>query len=538
MNIISRIFNKRWVVLLAVFLVSLSAAIYLHWPALTEYTIYKSDLKQEPHIFAYHTTTFRDEDIILMYSHFNESPVQNFLMYVGTFLLDGVTLSKVIAVVFYGLAAVYTCVLGWSMFGRRGGILCAVFFTFFPDNFEYFAGGFSKLWAIPLLFSLIYILEKEKWSYLLFLLPFAALAYPVITVLIGLTVLVFLLLLAANDRVQARRLFLFLAGGSAVALGILLFKYGTPPPEIGRMVPGEVLRRMPEMKKGGLAIDNFLPVMPVYRAIMRHIDPFIYLTTIIFLVVLGFRRVAWRRSWTALLIASIIGYVLADYFILRLYFPNRYTRYSMAVLLVLWNASNWDLFLRKIKSSWLQGLVIVFVLVVAGVYYADNFKQGKDTQNYSRYYNLCRYIQTLPPKTLFAGPPRVIDNIPIMGKRSILCVYKMAHPWFDNYYREVKKRTIDTYRALYAEDVAEINRLYELYGVDYLVIEKRLYSGKYRRRKRIYVEPFNTMIKKMIRGRENFLLEEPPEDSILYEDKRFILIRLPLHAVEGKVIDQ
>ena len=87
------------------------------------------------------------------------------------------------------------------------------------------------------------------------------------------------------------------------------------------------------------------------------------------------RDVGWNRSWTALFLASAIGYLLADYFFLRLYIPNRYTRYSMAVLLALWNARNWDLILGRVSWRSARYALVIILLVVGGYSYSFTFEE-------------------------------------------------------------------------------------------------------------------------------------------------------------------
>ena len=96
------------------FLLGLLPAIYLHWPLLTEY------------------------------ARFNESPLQNAIYFVGTWFVNVIPLSKVLAILSYGLAT-----------------------AFFPHHFVYSAGFFSKFWAMPILLACVWILHSERWRWLL-----------------------------------------------------------------------------------------------------------------------------------------------------------------------------------------------------------------------------------------------------------------------------------------------------------------------------------------------------------------------------------
>ena len=508
------------------FLIGISAAVYLHWPALRNYTTYKSDIRQCPNWAGYHKTSFQDDDLLIKYGQFNESPIQNLIYYLGTYFLDMVILTKIVAIIGYGLGTLIFFLIGQYLFGTRGGVLTAIFFTFFPDQFEFFAGGFSKMWIIPLLIICVYLLKKEYWLGLIILIPFSALAYPVTAVLIGLTVLVYIILCFPKDKKKSYSILRNLAIGSTLAVIILLFKYLSPHPEIGPITSGSKLLKMPEMYRGGLC--KYLPTPPLHKELISYIShPFTIFSSILFFVVLGRKNIGWDKTWTALLLASLIGYILSDLFFMRIYIPNRYTRYSMAVILILWNARNWDLLLKKIKWKWCCYSVFVLLLIVAGFFYRGSFKQGKDTGSRRKVTPLCNFLIKKPEKILIAGHPRIMDDIPIQARRSVLCNYKMAHPWFLTYYKEIKERTHATFRAMYAYDKDSVNELYNTYGVNYFVIGKKYMKRAYEN-KRIYVNPYNEYIRKLIRKNKKILLDSPPQNSIIYEDRQYIVIKLPL----------
>ena len=64
-----------------------------------------------------------------------------------------------------------------------------------------------------------------------------------------------------------------------------------------------------------------------------------------------------------LVIASSAFYVLADLIVPKLYLPDRYVRYSIAVLLVLGFAHNWERVLREIKSVWLNRVAALLLVL-------------------------------------------------------------------------------------------------------------------------------------------------------------------------------
>ena len=110
----------------------------------------------------------------------------------------------------------------------------------------------------------------------------------------------------------------------------------------------------------------------------------------------------------------------------------------------------------------------------------------------------------------------------------VLCNYKMAHAWFSAYYKEIRQRTEATFRALYATHKAEVNALARDYGVTHLVVVKSHYQRNRLNRNRIYVNPYNDFIRALTQHTEQFLLESPPAEAIVYEDASLWVVTLPL----------
>jgi hypothetical protein len=525
----SRRWSSRDLVLgLCVFFAGIAMATWLNWPALQSYGIYKEDLVQSPHWAAYHQTSFQPDDLIILYASFNESPLQNAIYWVGTWFVEVVRLSKVLSVVSYGFLALVSFVIGRAMYGARFGVLLALFITFFPDQWDFSAGFFSKFWAIPLLLTCVYLLETERFRGLIALLPFAAIAYPSSAVLIGMTATAYWVQELHSRGGKAGRLFRNLAIGSVLAVALLLLKYAPPPEAIGTMRPGSELRLMPEVRSGGYP-SHYIPVPTLASELIRYVEhPFVLSSAVLFFLVLGRRGVGWDRSWTALFLASAIGYLLADYFFMRFYIPNRYTRYSMALILALWHARNWDLILARVNWRFARTVAAAALLVVAGYAYGATFESGRGRTDRSRISELGRFIrEELPEGILVAGSPRRLDDVMLQGKRSVLAPYKLAHPWFTVYYDEMRERTQATLRAHFARTREPINALHRRYGATHFLVEKWLFRAA-RADRRLFAEPFNQEVYEELGARRTFFLSPPPRGLFLWEDDDYGLIELPI----------
>ncbi len=505
---------------LLLFSIGAGAAVHFQWRALTRDYVYDEDLMQSPHWAADHAASFRPDDAIVEYGRFNESPVQNAIFYVGTLWVDVIPLSKLLAVVGYGLTSSLFFFVGRALYNTRTGFLMAMFFCFFPDQFKYSSGFFSKFWAVPLLLLCLYVLQRRHWRALIVLVPFAALAYPVSAVVIGLTCGVYLLIqLLFLERRLAWAILPPLAVGSLLAIGALGSKYLSPPDFIGPMTPRDLLLSWLEPE------GKYAPIPPVTHELWERLGhPFQLASAAGFLILLR-RRCRWEWSWTAMLVASVIGYVLADLLFARLYIPNRYTRNSLAVLLVLWNATNWDRMLERIPRPAWRHAAVGSLFVVAGFSF-DALRGGEWAWNDKRFVKLCSFIRQLPDGILVAGPPRYLDRVMLQGRRSVLVPFLLDHRWYRRLHEDHRRRTLDVYRAIYAADVGPINELHTRYGVTHLVLswtyfERRLAESEFGSRHDTEIAAA------VIGGRTRFLLEHPPEDWILFDDGTYFMLELP-----------
>lgn len=510
---------------LLTFLVGAGSAVYLTWPQFVSTEVYASGLCQSVHFVAYHSAAFSPSDLLVEYSAFNESPLQNLLFFVGTYVADPVRLSNVLTAVFFGAAAVLFFLVGQALFDTPTGLSAAVLFSLLPEQAGYFNGASSRSWGIPLTLVGVYLLHRNRPAWFLALLPFSALAHPPATILVGLVALTYLGLTFREDRRQGMLGAEYLFVGGIIAVVLLSVKHLAPPPDIGLLTPGAVLRALPEMNPGG--ITACLPALPVTEEVLRHLaHPVILWGAVLFLAVLGPRRLAWETTWTALLIAGVVGYVAADRFFMTLYLPQHYTNYSLAVLWSLWGARNAVLTLRRVPWRW--GRRVGFLaLVAAGLFLSrTELHRGKYALHEERYARVCSFLRTLPAGVLLAGHPETLNQIPIQGRRAVLCNYKLAHPWFSAYYREMRARLRASLKAFYAEDVRPLNDLARLYGVTHFVVEKRFLRPN--RRVRQNREPYSRYERRLRARNRHLFLSRPPTDSLLYEDADFVVLRLPL----------
>jgi hypothetical protein len=509
--------------------VGAAVMIYLDGFALTSKTKYHADLTQAPQWIAYHNDAFAKDDLLVEYGAYNETPLQNAIYWVGTWFIDVVVLNRMIGVVIFGLTAALFFLLVTSTAGLRTGLLASLFFVIFPRSAYEIAGGFSKAWAIGLTLAAVYVVETRRWKILLGVMPFAAVAYPMAAVLTGAVVLVGLALELPRSRSEALSGFKHLAAGSALALAPLLYKYFTPPARIGEMISTGAMKGKWAQ---GISLEATLPLWKEVLSYLQH--PFFIVSLIVLLMLLSRRSLVWERSWSALVIGSALCYYAADLVVPRLFLPDRYSRYSIAVLLVLWFGHNWNRLLEEIRSRWIRRAAFGAVVLFAAASFPDTFKPCDGEKWLGRWEDkgsaapLSRAIASLPPPVLLAGFPYPMGDFMIQSRRPVLVIHRLSHFWFRGFREAVEERLQDTFRALYAQTPEDVNRLASKYGVTHLVIPRYAYSGSRLRTGKSHVEEYDDLIGPLVKGKTHFLLDPPPVESIVYEDLSFWLVRLPL----------
>jgi hypothetical protein len=229
----------------------------------------------------------------------------------------------------------------------------------------------------------------------------------------------------------------------------------------------------------------------------------------------------------------MVCYVLADLLFIRMYIPNRYTRYSIPVLLALWYGANWSRALARVPWRPVRALALVVMLGVGAYHCRDTFEMGKDTSDREESRALNEFLATVPEKSLIAGWPTKMDDVPILARRSVLCNRKLAHPWYSEYYAEVRHRTEAVLDAIYATECDPIDRLVREWGVTHLVVHRKYMNRRRIRGGRMYLAPYSDYVARIAGSTRHFLLSNPPRQNVVYRDGTCYVLQLPLASDDG-----
>lgn len=438
-------------------------------------------------------------------------------------------------------------------------------------------GGLPRAFGFPLLAWGIAALVAGKPKQLGVVTVLGIAFYPIVGVLLGGTLGVWLLFWPKRTRAYAeswslRRRMTFLsvvAGGCVFLTGIVLV-IGSG---YGSRVGSDDIAEFPEAGKGGrYAADSRPPFEPVLTAtwkqwrttltgygdaVVPSVRPwtklkqaensptvtalFVVLTV---LVLVGYARLVRTSIAAQRLVPFILvvlgGYVAALYTFPLLYLPERYSNYAVALLAVLMTsvaaAGLVEFFKAKWSHKWapLAKGRSIGVLAFAVVVLAFLGGRGSSTEGYTVRVDpksaLYRAIAKLPTDAVVAGWPHgPIELVPHLSRRSALVTYETHQAFHKGYMLEMRGRANALIDAYFAKDTKPLRKLRDKFGVTHFLVDFRHLNGK----RHAYFKPFDKRIRKAARrlGKSKRSVFRQMNDAIAFKKGRiavFDLSKMPL----------
>ena len=305
---------------LLVFLLVLSLAIYLYGPVLSNPNQFHNNWRQSPHWISPEKQNFHPDDLLLRYAEFNTSPFGDWLY--KTLALTGrdIIWGKLNTILFFVAMVLLIFIIGRKYYNRWAGWIAVVIILFFPSIFKEFSGGFMSALSAPLLCLTLLVIATRKWVWAIPLMAIQSLAYPMVAVHSG---MIFLIDILINDRKQLfnrfewRNKYLPLLLAALVSVTLMSGKYLESQHEFGQLVTWSEIQDRDAFKWEGR-----YPLIPVkslwFQLEERWFNWFhlsLFLIPFYFLAKGAFRL---PRGLPALFFGSLIMYVLADIFLMKL----------------------------------------------------------------------------------------------------------------------------------------------------------------------------------------------------------------------------
>lgn len=399
--------------------------------------------------------------------------------------------------------------------------------------------AFQRTFGLPLLLLTLWGLISGRYLWVGVSWVAAALVYPVVLPVQGLTAaIIFASHLAKARQMPPAWAFNLLAGSVA----ILIAAIGVPiPPEIGPSLTYDQAMRMPEfgptgrlgMYGDGLR-DYWLRDHRTGLGWSGKVLALIVLSVIVAYAGRSMRRIplaAWAMMFVGVSIWAAMRAFPSE-LMFGLYLPNRHARWALGAFGVLAMAAaasvTIDQAARRFRASAGGGtkgfrlsisILVPAVVVVALTPHAVSvWRQPVD----SDLENVYEFIATLPNDVLVAAHPDLTDFVPVRSRRSVLTSTEISMAWMEGYYRVMKPRIEASLRAAYATRIEEVDCQLAQFGVDVMLTGPSVWK------KADYFAPFDELVRDLVeRGRrEGFALQQPPEDRVLFRSGDYYLIRI------------
>ncbi|MEA5504534.1 hypothetical protein VB735_15700 [Halotia wernerae UHCC 0503] len=185
------------------------------------------------------------------------------------------------------------------------------------------------------------------------------------------------------------------------------------------------------------------------------------------------------------IIVSLTLFFAAHAFLLKLFFPTRYTIHTLRVVMAIAAGIALTVMLDGFLRTYQQKpqiwqLILVVILAVVLLFY-PNFSGRFPTTDYrqSGEVSLYKFLQQQPQDILIATLADEADNIPTFAQRSILVGREYALPFHIGYYSQIRQRTSDLIDAQYSQDLVAAKKLIQKYKVSFWLIEHTAFQPEY-----------------------------------------------------------
>jgi hypothetical protein len=395
--------------------------------------------------------------------------------------------------------------------------------------------GLQRSFALPLMLLCLWALVARRYAWVGVAWILAALIYPVVLVVVGLTSgFVFL-----SDIVRERRLPPAIVWNAVLGMGavVVVVLNISAPPGLGPTVTGEQARAMVEFYPGGR-----LPMFGMNLNGTWLNDHHIALGWSLYallLLAMAALVVIWRKRLRSIPVAGWIVvavglgvWLISRQVLFELYLPNRHSRWSLACFAMLvYSAAGYalvEMVHRQLESSGVAGRVSVtwIVAVTAPVLVAIAlvpqalrvYHRPVDVDMERAY----QFIASLPKDTLVAAHPDIADFVPLRSRRSVLASTETSLPWGLGYYRQVMPRIEASLRAAYATDLEELDAGLSAVGVDVVLTNDSVWGKQH------YYQPFDGLVRQLReRGdRLGYVLRSPPTDRVLFHSGGVFVVKV------------
>lgn len=398
--------------------------------------------------------------------------------------------------------------------------------------------------AFPLLIWAFFALLRGSAAALALVTALAALLYPAVAPLTGLMLAWHLLIgervLFASHAVRLKSLVLLaLVGGLSLWL---VYESLRGTADFGAaLAPLEQADQYPENGPGGRysqgvfdpmtyvaarAFAQFRDVFDSYKLLLL----FAYGAFALYGMVMLLKDRRAHPALTAFLACSLALFLLV--LLLRPYLLYRFILYPLLSIAPILLAVGLETFCRRLGGAGRRASLaaaVSFLAFVAVLDSVDAKKIGYWTRLGSEEARILDFAAAQPRETLFATWPSgesAFEFIPYFAQRPLFVMIKAHYPSHEDHILEMRARTDALIDAYLATDSEPLERLYCLWQVDYLIVDRAQFQEG--AEAPVYFAPFDTRIAVLweSHGVEDFFLRRPDPAAVVLESGRYQVVRL------------
>ncbi|MBU1565900.1 MAG: hypothetical protein KJ630_09765 [Proteobacteria bacterium] len=470
--------------------------------------------------------------------------------------INPVQFSKILTAILFTVTAGLLFVLASELWDELTGILTVCMFYYFGFFLGAISGGLSRGFVFPLLILYLIFLSRGKTKSGGVVLMVQSLFNPYLFVLCLLTHGLFLVhnqhfrqairsaALPTPNSINQKR--------SMGTSGFLLSQYF--PPVLGMIFLFAKYQIFQDPRFGSIVsnaemighieytVAGRYEMIPVSSLFFECIRPFLQdlpvglqsisaasagVSIFIILIISGWNgqriisQIRKLKIYFYLLIASVVLYVLARIFLLKLFIPSRYLEFSLTVFYCLLAGILVRSAVDSIRSDRYRTVLIV-LLICLGAFRL----KGVALYDYGGQATLYKFFQSTSRESNIAGHPYLMDNIMTFSQRKVFVSYELSHPWYGKYWSIIKPMTYDFFNAYYSESPNEIREFCRKYAINYFVVRESDFTNKMPE-STAYFQPFGSHIRKLLEKNTSFAVLDGKEFMPVFHDKN-IRVLTPL----------
>jgi hypothetical protein len=240
-----------------------------------------------------------------------------------------------------------------------------------------------------------------------------------------------------------------------------------------------------------------------------------------------------------LLFVSLGMFILAHILLFKLHLPNRYTAYSLRIILSLSAGITlslladgvlfWASLHSKKNSKIKQAFAFIFTTSIAVIllFYPSFIKKFPRT-NYEvgEVPALYEYFQQQPKDIVIASLTDEVNNLPAFSRRSILVGREYAIPYHWGYYRQFRQRVIELIQAQYSSNLEKVKNFVKTHQINFFLLDKNAFTTAYLEENKWIqqYQPAATEAKKQLLQSENLIIAKQLEKCSTFETNNLVVI--------------